>query len=423
MESAGKKANVIDASMGTGKTTFAINMMNDADEDKRFLFISPYLSEVERIVEQCASKDFVQPEVDGFNTSKSAALKTLIDDGRNIASTHALFKMMDKETCELIKIQGYILIMDEMVNIIEAQNVRKAEIRGMIESEVIQLSDPILDDVNILKVEAGSECRLTKYNEYRRLASADRLVLVDDTALIWLLPSDILDVFDEIYVLTYMFKGQPLNAFFDCFSIPYEMFTLDNRTLVPYDPKTASQKVADHIDEIQVIDNKTMNAVGNGPKALSKNRFITNRKGMRDKARKGLVNFFQNECRYDDGRLNLWTTFSAFKDHLKGKGYTKGFIAMNTMAINEYRHKKNVAFAVNVFMNPYESKFFHYCGHDVDQDAYALSMMLQFIWRSRIRDGKSIRVYVPSKRMRSLLLTWMEEIRQPESTTLLRIAA
>ena len=43
----------------------------------------------------------------------------------------------------------------------------------------------------------------------------------------------------------------------------------------------------------------------------------------------------------------------------------------------------------------------------MDEDAYALSEMLQFIWRSAIRDGKEIWVYLPSVRMRSLLEEWI----------------
>ena len=420
---ANKNAKIIDASMGAGKTTFAIKMMNNADEDKRFLFISPYLSEVGRVIEQCASKDFVEPVVKGFYVSKSAALKTMIEDGRNIASTHALFKIMDKETRELIKIQGFILVMDEMPGIVEVQKIRRSEIQGMLDREVIQLSNPILDHVNILRVKAGPECRLAEYSNYRQWAAAERLVLVDDTALMWLLPSDLLDVFEDIYVLTYMFKGQPLDAFFNIFEIPYEMYTLDKGRLVPYDAKSASQKVADHIDKIEVVESKAMNDIGNGQKALSKSWFKSNRNSGREKLRKGLANFFQNVCRNDGGEFNLWTTFKDYKGYIKGKGYTNGFLALNTMATNEFRHKRNVAYAVNVFMNPYEAKFFSYCGHSVDQDAHALSVMLQFIWRSRIRDGESIRVYVPSKRMRYLLLRWMENVRAANNANMLRIAA
>ena len=49
-------------------------------------------------------------------------------------------------------------------------------------------------------------------------------------------------------------------------------------------------------------------------------------------------------------------------------------------------------------------------GVSVDEDGFALSEMIQFIWRSAIRDGKEITLYVPSSRMRNLLLDWLEEI-------------
>ena len=45
----------------------------------------------------------------------------------------------------------------------------------------------------------------------------------------------------------------------------------------------------------------------------------------------------------------------------------------------------------------------------VNEDGYALSEMLQFIWRSAIRDGKEIWVYIPSIRMRTLLKEWIDQ--------------
>jgi len=44
-----------------------------------------------------------------------------------------------------------------------------------------------------------------------------------------------------------------------------------------------------------------------------------------------------------------------------------------------------------------------------DQDKWALSEMVQFVWRSAIRDEKPITLYVPSKRMRDLFINWLSE--------------
>lgn len=58
-------------------------------------------------------------------------------------------------------------------------------------------------------------------------------------------------------------------------------------------------------------------------------------------------------------------------------------------------------------MNPIEKKFFEQYGIKVDQDAWALSEMIQWIWRSRIRTDQPISVYIPSKRMRDLLQQYL----------------
>lgn len=41
--------------------------------------------------------------------------------------------------------------------------------------------------------------------------------------------------------------------------------------------------------------------------------------------------------------------------------------------------------------------------------------MIQWIWRTAIRDGKEIDIYVPSRRMRELLEQWIEEVSNPST--------
>ena len=48
-------------------------------------------------------------------------------------------------------------------------------------------------------------------------------------------------------------------------------------------------------------------------------------------------------------------------------------------------------------------------GFPVNEDVFALSEMVQWIWRSAIREGNPINIYVPSARMRDLLTRWMND--------------
>jgi hypothetical protein len=61
-------------------------------------------------------------------------------------------------------------------------------------------------------------------------------------------------------------------------------------------------------------------------------------------------------------------------------------------------------------MNVGEKLMYAGRGCDIDEDVYALSVMLQWIWRSAIRDGKDITLYLPSVRMRELLVSWINKV-------------
>ena len=52
--------------------------------------------------------------------------------------------------------------------------------------------------------------------------------------------------------------------------------------------------------------------------------------------------------------------------------------------------------------------FFISRGVDVDENSYVLGEFIQWIWRSAIRDGEDIYIYIPSERMRKLLQKYFD---------------
>jgi hypothetical protein len=79
---------VVDAMMGMGKTSASINYMEKHHDSKKFLFITPYLDEGERIKKSCPLCNFQSPPLFG---NKQTGLKYLLRTGLNIVSTHAMF--------------------------------------------------------------------------------------------------------------------------------------------------------------------------------------------------------------------------------------------------------------------------------------------------------------------------------------------
>ena len=117
----------------------------------------------------------------------------------------------------------------------------------------------------------------------------------------------------------------------------------------------------------------------------------------------------------------MWTVFKTttwdedketdtlWMDEVGCDGYRKGFVPCNARGTNQYRHKDALAFLVNRYANVPIRNMFKRMDIKMDEDFFALSEMLQWTWRSAIRDGKPIQIYIPSSRMRGLLQKWIED--------------
>jgi hypothetical protein len=59
----------------------------------------------------------------------------------------------------------------------------------------------------------------------------------------------------------------------------------------------------------------------------------------------------------------------------------------------------------NRYLNPAICNFFKDNGVEIDQDYWALSELIQWIWRGCIRNDEKMNLYVPGIRMRTLLIS------------------
>lgn len=391
---------VVDARMGRGKSSAAIRYMNCNKGTKRFLYITPYLDEVGRICERC---DFDQPDSD--HMSKSTELKLHLRAGHNVAATHSLFYLMDKEAIDLVREHHYSLIVDENIRVIERLNITHKDFELM----TTQLADSE-EDGHIRWKDAEYTGRFYDYKEMADTGSLFRL----DSALINILNPELLRAFDEVFMLTYLFDGQYQKAYLEFFAFEYEVVGIERDSAGFYfSDKPDAPPPVDYSNLITIIDDEKLNAVGNGTYALSKGWY--DKRGYSDPSvrilRNGLKKFFQS---LDDGNADtrMWTCFKSdinkLVDNKTGR-FRKNFIQTGARATNRYKDRTDVAYMVNRFADPNILKFFRSQNIGLDWDTYALSEMLQWIWRSAIRDDKPITLYIPSRRMRMLLINWINE--------------
>lgn len=83
------------------------------------------------------------------------------------------------------------------------------------------------------------------------------------------------------------------------------------------------------------------------------------------------------------------------------------FVAHNARATNDYSNRTTLMYMFNSYLPSSLYNYFHAQGYKLDQDKIALSNFIQWIWRSAIRNGQPINLFVPSSRMRRLLCDWL----------------
>ena len=105
------KVTIIDAICGSGKTSWAIDYMN-TNTDKKFIYITPYLTEVQRVLDGCFRRAFYEPKTSRGEGSKLKDFNKLLSQGKNIVSTHSLFAMVNDDTLKYLKENDYFLKSD-----------------------------------------------------------------------------------------------------------------------------------------------------------------------------------------------------------------------------------------------------------------------------------------------------------------------
>lgn len=467
------KIIVIDALMGSGKSTYiideiinkqilhideSIKVLTDcgvySDKDLKkysvattnFICIVPLLDEIERYKSQINNTEIFEPEKSKGNGSKRDHLKELIKQRKNIVTTHQLINTIDEEILELLKVLDYTLIIDEEFHVVEPY--KKISSKGL---ELLYANKLLSkDDKGFLIWNPKDDDREFEYDETKRLCNFHCLMECQSdnkkALVIWNFPYLFFKYFKKIYIATYLWNGSIQKAYFDLHNIHYQHKTLLNGKLVDYNQSLEADRRNNLKKLITIYDGK-YNSIGNpviGNKGrpshpLSDNWYKKQYKEYsndiikKSEAKKEdkeynatnllkelqnyLYNIFHNEFKADQKSI-MWTCFKGnkgdnpqkdkFRLALSGKGYTKSFVPCNAKGTNIYCQRYNLAYLIDMVCNPIVIRFFEKHNISIDEDLYSLSLMLQWIWRSRIRNSEKINLYVPSWRMRKLLNDWLD---------------
>jgi hypothetical protein len=429
------RIKVIDSPPGSGKTSYAIDYINTLADDIRVIYLTPYLDEVKRILGACSSKDFIQPDARKGKGSKLIHLIKLVMEGRNIVSTHALFSNITDELINALRINNYVLILDEVFQTVEKFDIEeglkseltdiitKQDVETLLEKNLISIQE----DYSIRWIDIDSQ--LSKYKHLINMSERGLIYYVNGSLLLWTFPIEVFreGIFDEIYILTHMFEAQLQYYYYNYFELEYTKYVVIEKTtlknidskyeIVEGESSEHEIKWKENIKKhIHIINDSKLNKIGDAyydsrnhlyKSALSKKWYEDN-PALRPVLQKNILNFFQNITR-SKANERLWTCFKDDVKSIKSRQISsKSWLACNARATNNYAERTSLAYLINRYVNPFYDDFFAYKNIKINQDKYALSELMQWIWRSAIRNGKDIQVYIPSKRMRDLLQEYLD---------------
>jgi hypothetical protein len=308
-----------------------------------------------------------------------------------------LYSTVDDEVIGLLNGAGYMLILDEVMEVVGRAPIGPQDIRAALQSFAK------VENKRVIWTEVGYVDKL--FQNIKQLATTGNLYYHRDKYLIWTFPPHVFSALEDVFVMTYLFDAQLQRYFYDMHGILYEyraVKEVDGRyELCAYNRQAEGREEVMQL--IELYEGK-LNEVGEDKTAFSVS-WMHKPKQDFTKAKKNVYNYLRNICGANGSEI-LWTTKKDYENKLKGRGFSKSFVACNLRATNEHSDKWALAYVFNRFMNPYEKSFFQDHEIKVNEDMLAVSDLLQWIWRSRIRNGESIKLYLPSSRMRSLLIAW-----------------
>lgn len=405
-----KKIEVLDKIMGSGKTTAVLEWC-ESQPEKSFMYVTPLLSESEgRVVEACKESKFIAPNTENHRT-KGLHLLDLLQSGVNVSITHEMYSSLKDTHLFWIKQNGYIVILDEEVSFIEPFGLytpddftylkKLEQIKVQEDGKLVWIGDEIGDDTRYTKL--ANMCRLGMIYQAKR----------SETTFVTQLPMDLITCAERVILITYLFKGSVMDTFVRMKGVEVVDFT---EVVVHEDSKEKLRNLIEFVGEKQASDWVS--------ESLSSSWYKTANQAKLTKLGK-TIRAVGNAVKVTKDDM-LWCTPSAVArpktktaKKVSPQGYAAGkgdiqdgiadgcFLPCSSRATNAYRNRSVMMHCYNRFPHVTVTSFLQDYGATVDNNQFALSELVQWVWRSQIRDGKPIKLCILSKRMRKIFQDWL----------------
>ena len=429
--------NIIDSPMGIGKSATLIDLirfhnMGEDREPTRFIVFVPTIRE--RDCRYARELNLKCPETPPYNKS----ILELIRNGDNIVTTHALWSIFNDETLRAFHQSKYkyVAFFDEVpplfrdvVGVGRKLDEMPGSVRfGAADVKLMQKSGMIRVKNGV--IEFNPECDYAKtdtdykvFNAVKNLSYSCTLYPYGNkngffTSIIAFARRELFECFRECWFFSYLTHESMLYKYCMLRHISLEYYQIIDRRILRNPGGRFMETYPDGIEKLVILDGKPFNMEG----SLSKRWYS---RASRDETQAGLKELrkkFRNAYQFMKALgvhsdTFMFTTFNAYKDLLRSNGRyyptLRRFLPCNTKATNDYSNCTGVAYLCNRYFDVTCAHFLADRAKEennpeliFNDDNYALSELVQFIWRSNVRVQESrqpVYVWVPDQRMRILL--------------------
>ena len=436
---------VVDSRMGVGKTTKIINYISNATHP--VLVLVERQTEVDRIKEALGDKIVsIAEAATDLKAKRMDCLSMYACEGKSIVSTHQLMRYWDTPFLATVKAWKYELVIDEALNgVLSKINVDSKDIGIFLdEGRLVINQGARFDELSLDRLDEDGWCLPTRYRTLEKIIQNKTVYLHTSEGangrpyyfLIEALRADIWDSFSLIRVLTYKFHGSMLKYYLDLNGIPFTPMSIVDGAFGAYEDLGGEQ----YKEMLTVVDSKLndfdqyrqRDRVWRGGLTVTWADHSKEGTKRNDSVAKAVRNFYMHSKRTEGISLDCfaWTYHKRFFDkvfsanlgskkntHKYWDGQREGmgeaerrkisFLPQNLRGTNDWSHKTHMAYLCNTYMDGTVRSFLVAHGVQVDDETYALSQLIQWLWRGCVRNDEPMTVFVPSKRMRHLLLTWL----------------
>lgn len=431
----------MDEIMGTGKSYSALRYIENLAlcSGERWIFCTEYLDEIERrtIENPIAAPFWRTPTETGDDTKTDHLIELLKEpDTKLIGITHALLLSASNNPFvnTLLKSKGYKLFLDETIDLITPYNgVKFGDFLKCLDRKEISINDLfgkvewLVDDSVVTHGNVTSTDKLKKDSNKGIVYSAVQSGSVGDSVILVEIQNEIIfKQFDRIILATYNINNSLFDAYLKVKNIP-RVVCRD----VVCSRKTTKETIRNNIDFISKYDRqfRGMALSGNWYKAESSTddykiinktiKAIGDKSGCRGNAH--LLGFTVPADRLGKQRDTKKVQPTGYphtvcsvvvdakgaeqEEHSKA---LSAYVPCNARASNEYANKTVMVHAFNRYAMVPVTRFLDHYNVEYSNEVFALNELVQWVWRSAIRNGEPIKLAILSTRMRDLFVRWLD---------------